>query len=205
MLVIIILFLLFCRRRGRGNRVDSDIPEKLEIEPVNPSQIAINKRNDPKSPGGAFPTVQKGGDVPTSSAPVQAIGGSYVASGKTLLPSILSSDLQRKQTITSPPTNPANASTDISEAPPRPVQLPSGYGDVELALTSAIERPSGYSDVELALTSAIERMSTGSMLHADTALIPTPTVEKLNDWTEASKVVFSIDIGTSHSVRSFYW
>jgi hypothetical protein len=60
--------------------------------------------------------------------------------------------------------------------------------------------PSEHDDVELVLTSAIESLSTGGTLHTDTVLVPTPTVEKLNDWTEASKVVFSIDIGTNHSV-----
>jgi hypothetical protein len=58
-------------------------------------------------------------------------------------------------------------------------------------------------DVELLSTYAMESHPTASesIFHPDTALVPTPTVQQLNDWTETSKVVFSIDIGTSHSVR----
>jgi len=60
-------------------------------------------------------------------------------------------------------------------------------------------------DVELPVTYAMENHTTASeaTFHPDIALIPTTTVEKLNDWTEPSKVVFSIDIGTSHSAISF--
>ena len=39
-----------------------------------------------------------------------------------------------------------------------------------------------------------------SIFHLDTALVPTPIVHQLNEWAETSKVVFGIDIGTSHSV-----
>ena len=58
-------------------------------------------------------------------------------------------------------------------------------------------------DMELLSTYAMESHPTASesIFHSDTALVPTPTVQQLNDWTETSKVVFSIDIGTSHSVR----
>lgn len=57
--------------------------------------------------------------------------------------------------------------------------------------------------VELLSTCAMDSHPTASesIFHPDTALVPTPTVQQLNDWTETSKVVFSIDIGTTHSVR----
>jgi hypothetical protein len=92
---------------------------------------------------------------------------------------------------TSLPETPFSASTEaqLSKAPMRAIELPS-LADLD-------------NDVELPLTHAMESHPTASeaIFHPDTALIPTTTVEKLNDWTQASKVVFSIDIGTSHSVR----
>jgi hypothetical protein len=110
--------------------------------------------------------------------------------GEATFPSRSFPASQRDLIATSLPETPFSASTDaqLSEAPMRAIELPS-LADPD-------------SDVELPLTYAMESHPTASeaIFHPDT-LIPTTTVEKLNDWTETSKVVFSIDIGTSHSVR----
>src|SRR5882762_8326043 len=76
--------------------------------------------------------------------------------------------------------------------------------DVHASLCAMTEMSSDLDgrDVEFLSTYTMESHPTASesVFHPDTALVPTPTVQQLNEWTETSKVVFSIDIGTSHSV-----
>lgn len=111
--------------------------------------------------------------------------------GEVPVPSRSSPASQTDMITTSPPETTFSPSTEeqLSDGPLRAMEMPSDLDD----------------DVELPLTYAVETHPTASeeIFHPDTALIPTPTVEKLNDWTERSKVVFSIDIGTSHSAISF--
>jgi hypothetical protein len=94
---------------------------------------------------------------------------------------------QMDMIATSPPEHPFGAATDADASPHAMMEMSSDLDghDVELLSTYAMESHPTASE---------------SIFHPDTALVPTPTVQQLNDWTEASKVVFSIDIGTSHSV-----
>jgi hypothetical protein len=91
-------------------------------------------------------------------------------------------------TTVSPPEHPFGGATNADALPRAMTEMPSHLGgrDVELLSTYAVESHPTASE---------------SIFHPDTALVPTPTVQQLNDWTETSKVVFSIDIRTSHSVH----
>ena len=100
---------------------------------------------------------------------------------------------QMDMIATSPPEHPfqVGAATDADASPCTMIQMSSDFDsrNVELLSTYAMDSHPTASE---------------SIFHPDTALVPTPTVQQLNNWTETSKVVFSIDIGTSHSVRFLF-
>ena len=221
------------RLPSRDGAEDSEMDEKLEKEHTTPasseSQVATGGSNDPgRKLESTLPTtaIREGSGLRgmlSSSAPVQAASASDT-SPKIPPSSTSSSDLQQEQHVVSPAETPAPFLTNG----------PSDDGAKELAFSSfAVEssptggegpfpsRSSPATEREIVITSPSEAMEILDMpldlngdvelpltyameIDPDTALIPTTTVEKLNNWTETSKVVFSIDIGTSHSVRFLF-
>jgi hypothetical protein len=110
--------------------------------------------------------------------------------GKAPFQSTSSHASQIDMIVTPPSEHPFSAATDADASPPAMVEMSSDHDGREVELLSAYAMESRPTASE-------------SIFHSDTALVPTPTVQQLNAWTETSKVVFSIDIGTSHSVCFF--
>lgn len=220
-IIAAILFFL-CRRRHRAD-LNTSIVEKLKIEnkpSLTGPQVAIRNTDDPRRQldDGTLPTIpmSSGFDdvlsLPTSAQAVNApdVGPISQSNGDkiprtTTSPSseLLSIDQYALETPMSSAVH--NPSDDGCEEP----VLPTG-GEVLLrSRSSHASQMLGMTsnrDTEMLSTYTTEGYLTGceSTFQLETALVPSPMVQKLDEWAETSKVLFSIDIGTSFSVRFLF-
>ena len=225
-LVVVAVLFLLCRRRRRAVSNPS-ITKKLENErefATAKSQTAIRNTGDPdrQLDDHTLPIIQRisGFDnVLSLLAAVQGANASDVRSisqpsgGKTPTPSAVynPSDAGRQESVLSttggePPFRsiPSHAS-QTQMIPKSPRERPLSAATYENASPCAMLETSsntGGRDGPLLSTYTTESYVTASesIFHPETALVPTPIVHQLNEWAKTSKVVFGIDIGTSHSV-----
>lgn len=197
LIIIAAIIFVFCRRQHHADS-DTNITENPDNEKESTtlesskSQVAISKVDDPdrKLDDSTLLTTRKGsafGGVIPQMIPHLSPESRFCASPDQHVSEAPIPDDGCQLVFGSPPGGEVDVATDADASAHAMMEMSSDLDgrDVELLSTYAMESHPTASE---------------SILHSEIALVPTPTVQQLNDWTETSKVVFSIDIGTSHSV-----